>query len=141
MKQNELRLFNLVTWVDEDDPTNAILTVVGNNYPNEMWVEWEWADGLKDSTDCDMGSLKPIELTEDWLVKFGFIGQVRNQDSPNNRFMVWQLNILTYNTNHGWWYLGMQLQCEVKYVHQLQNLWFALTGEELTAEPARIPQL
>lgn len=48
--------------------------------------------------------LKPIPLTEEWLSRFGL------NDNQHTRITIPR---------------------NIKYVHQLQNLFFALTGEEL----------
>ena len=72
----------------------------------------------------------PIPLAEEWLLKLGF------EDDENGWFikenppliMSWNQNDKTircfgYSFSH------------IYYVHQLQNLYFALTGEELTLNP------
>ncbi len=71
---------------------------------------------------------QPIPLTEEWLVKFGGVkGQY-----------VWRLNDMCLDQmqrskeyflsiNEGEYIEGIP----IKYVHSLQNLYFALTGEEL----------
>lgn len=68
--------------------------------------------------------INPILLTEEWLIRFGFkkCGElyIKNQieiwyNEPTKRFYHTEQNI-GVNTN---------------YVHQLQNLYFALTWEEL----------
>ena len=82
----------------------------------------------------------PVEITEQWLMDYHFEPELKNADSPNNRFMVYTKYPLTYNTNHGWWYESRQLKIQPKYIHKLQNLWYELTGEELTSEPARTSQ-
>jgi len=85
--------------------------------------------------------LDPIPLTEEWLLKFGFetdsitfgvfinalrlrLFQIERSNSYNdnkNKFTV-----TVYQS-------GRSIEiCRVRYVHQLQNLYFALTGEELT---------
>jgi len=92
--------------------------------------------------DCE-----PIPLTEEWLEKFGFnktelangnkfnvlINQssgfstyliIYNKGSVSNPVFVFVLK--TYNSNH-----VMTLPNIESYVHSLQNLYFALTGEEL----------
>lgn len=71
---------------------------------------------------------KPITLTEEWLLKFGFTqceneywyekgffgisheGCVNLQGRGNNEFVA---------------------EAVIKYVHQLQNIYYALTGSEL----------
>ena len=71
----------------------------------------------------------PITLTEEWLLKFGFemdkggIFWINNKWgfhgylTPDNIFCI-----IGYSEKH----------LNIKYVHQLQNIYFALTGEELT---------
>jgi len=74
---------------------------------------------------------KPIPLNEEWLVKFGF-------EKDKSAFIYGYYAL--YN-NEIYWSGGVYSACdsisniEIKYVHQLQNLIFALTGEELTLKP------
>jgi hypothetical protein len=104
LKATELRCGNLIHRYDKIVYTNiGILTKIQN------------------------GSViyKPIPLTEDILVKLGF-------ETPKG--------IISFNKNKLSIYLGGRtyynswaiLEESPKYVHQLQNLFFSLTGEELT---------
>lgn len=78
--------------------------------------------------DC----LKPIPLTEEWLLKFGF--ERTDQEDNSNDDWIWLFyqkdkiyidgSDLTIETASG-------IVIKIEYVHQLQNLYFALTGEEL----------
>lgn len=79
--------------------------------------------------------INPIPLTEEWLVKFG-VEELLNQD-------VYRVNYVNYHkgTNCFSYCLGYyhddqgyvdNIFKDVNHVHQLQNLYFALTGEELT---------
>lgn len=87
--------------------------------------------------------IEPIPLNEDWLVRFGFekdintswfrIGYFAEMEDVSNRM------IIGYNTvsNRLGCYQegdanGIFAQKTFQYVHQLQNLYFALTGTELT---------
>jgi len=72
--------------------------------------------------------LKPIPISEEWLIKFGFVLVVKQGNQ--GEFRVYQLNEITYNTNHGWWWKH-HLTVQPKYIHELQNLFFAITGTEL----------
>ena len=74
---------------------------------------------------------KPIPLTEEWLVKFGF--------KFDGHCSFWKSDIeLTKDTGEEYYSVfnthGNSLNRDgiVEHVHQLQNLYFALTGEELT---------
>ena len=81
----------------------------------------------------------PIPLTEEWFVKFLF-EKDNNNDYFFKGFHLEDRNIDTFlpvekilelKDNFGCWYVGAYLR-ELKHVHQLQNLYFALTSKELT---------
>lgn len=80
--------------------------------------------------------LHPIPLTEEWLVKFGF---ERTEDEIHGE-ITWdyQRDIDSHECWAEWnergQLEGVIVDCVnrlIKYVHELQNLYFALTGEEL----------
>ena len=73
---------------------------------------------------------KPVPITEDWLLKFGFELRGIYYHFPNSYFKLEQYK----NKNAYWLRSGTEdLDCtRINYVHQLQNLYFALTGKELT---------
>ncbi len=66
--------------------------------------------------------LKPIQLTEEWLLKFNWNGY--NPLHFNRNFEIDKQGRLYCNGD----YKGVN----VNYIHQLQNLYFALTQTELT---------
>lgn len=70
--------------------------------------------------------IKPIKLTEEWLIKFGFEVALNGLwDVTENYSMRLEMdNYVRCSTE------PISL-IEIKYVHQLQNLYFALTGKEL----------
>lgn len=71
-----------------------------------------------------------IPLTEEWLVKFGF--EKREDDFYKYPlcidFIYSNLSVLIYDGRNYF----VDSHDKIKYVHQLQNLYFALTGEELS---------
>jgi hypothetical protein len=77
------------------------------------------------------GYYDPIPLTEEWLIKFGF-------DEITPKYYVLNIDENTsftyyYTFSGGVWHFEFEgISIKIKYVHQLQNLYFALTGEELT---------
>lgn len=87
------------------------------------------------------GTFTRIPLTEEWLLKFGF------EDNSYARFYKYVDNEFyitvsfkdyahTQLSEHPVEVNDYSLPLDCKYVHQLQNLYFALTGKELTiAEP------
>jgi hypothetical protein len=71
---------------------------------------------------------KPIPLTEDWLVRLGF----RYYKETNGYAYRIHFRIQFVKSENGFMaYIDNTEWHELKYVHQLQNLYFALTGEEL----------
>lgn len=89
-------------------------------------------DLLDVETFLKHGSFKPIPLTEEWLRKFGF-GKCDEHECGHNTHEV-------FGFYYDWHFKRFYLEAEtdrvrvphIKYVHTLQNLYFALTGEELT---------
>lgn len=83
-----------------------------------------------------------IPLTEEWLSKFELEHVEVRGRWIKDKFVIWKQRYLDplsiFEENK--FYLQMvdfhgdifTLHLEIKYVHQLQNLYFALTGEELT---------
>jgi hypothetical protein len=117
MKATELRIGNWVRWNYEESSE-------GNVYPVEYGYE---LDDIKNNPNI----VNPIPLTEEWLLKFGF----------NKVSDIWEFwknsgwDLRQHKLENKWWlfYNGQDLDCvRIDYVHQLQNLYFALTGEELT---------
>lgn len=142
MKANELRIGNLITinnsvyWTKLRD-IPLIVTHIGQT----MNIKGETSHSVgcehinqKPNTYYETYSqfienIKPIQLTEEWLLRFGFDLVVK--EGNQGKFRVYQLNEITYNTNNGWWWKH-HLTVQPKYIHELQNLYFALAGTELT---------
>jgi hypothetical protein len=117
MKANELRIGNYL----QDNVTKTTVKVVElskdciSTYVIDR-SKYPLKDGWK---------LEPIPLTEEWLLRFGFEKRsiIKQNDSYYlNGKVVWA-------TENGFRYF--QNRDIIKYVHQLQNIYFALTGEEL----------
>jgi len=81
----------------------------------------------------------PIPLDEEWLLKFGmeyydgfsnqrFIRLNKHEFDSSKLTYSHTENLLRFNNGED---KGTSLIPYVKYVHQLQNLYYALTGEEL----------
>lgn len=74
--------------------------------------------------------IEPIQLTEEWLIKFGF---KRNERIGSfDTYIVLMKESLSVNNKMGMYFKNQRVPNNIKYVHQLQNLYYALTGEELT---------
>lgn len=116
MKVNELRIGSVV---GDFIGTAGVVDSI-ELYP----LSFEYYISFKDSSYCDLEDLQPIPLTEQWLLKFGF-------ESSRCKFW-WNLGkFLLKNRNTYFGFIGSEIIAKIEYVHQLQNLYFALTGEEL----------
>ena len=70
-------------------------------------------------------AIRPIPLTEEWLLKFGFYHREFSFDK-GSFYLIKRVGKKEYL------YQAHTKRFQVKYVHQLQNLYFALTQRELT---------
>lgn len=112
MKANELRIGNWYHWHSE-----------GKYY--------EYQVAAKDFSNRNHENFEPIPLTEEWLLKMGF-EDVNFKGTYGFQFLDMCLSIYK---SYGVWRIVFEKadrMLKIKYVHQLQNLYFALTGQELT---------
>jgi hypothetical protein len=106
MKVNELRIGNYI--LDGGDVEEVTYRVI------EMLV--------KNQAEFD-----PIPLTEEWLVRFDGRKTIV-EDYPIYFVNPFDIEFYGYESVV---LIGERAEVKVKYVHQLQNLYFALTGKEL----------
>ena len=133
MKANELRIGNIVTHDDYSGEIFEVISILPNpDMRNSYMIDTR---GGKNGTWVnDISLVNPVPLTIKWLLKFGFIQDLEEdvsyyayaENCPYDRI---EFNYLrdcwVLRDNEGMYYEGPQ------YVHQLQNLYFAMTGEEL----------
>ena len=114
MKASELRIGNYI--LDNDDNVNEV---------DSDLIHYI------DCCDNNESGFEPIPLTEEWLVKFGVL---EGFGIGLYHININDINILMIDLKGGFADIGdeVTLKYNIKYVHQLQNLYFALTGEELT---------
>jgi hypothetical protein len=116
---------------------------IGNWYKGDCLAQQYWqitAQEILDFYDDPIDDyFQPIEITKEWLLKLGF--------EYNNNYDNYVIRARDYYNSVGWndedceWYYnndrsdaGCYYITDIKYVHQLQNLYFALTQEELQYE-------
>ena len=123
MKANELRIGNYLE-IDQ--------------YPNDRVIVQ--IEKGADIDQCLKLNPKPIPLTEEWLLKFGF-EFLSNELGVNFYQIQVGIDFIVFSKEGHWsissgksaWYMDRNFKSP-KYAHQLQNLYFALTGKELTYE-------
>lgn len=130
MKASEVRIGNII----ESFNTN------GN--PNE-WIEWKinyaWQiEEVEYAEEIKKEWFRGIPLTEEWLLKFGFKSVGKLHPTYKFKHLIIEASLM-----HDHYILrqiinkddSLALNQNLRYVHQLQNLFFCLTGEELTIKP------
>jgi hypothetical protein len=110
----DLRIGNLIYW-NIPEKQNVPHEVVGIVKGKPQTIPISLGESIED--------YQPIPLTEEWLLRFGFI---------NNELSA-QPNVYVFH-NCSIYVRGMSGAVhprDVQYVHQLQNLYHSLTGQEL----------
>ena len=130
LKANELRLGNIF---DADMALNAekILSVTSGR----ITAIFEYGVSFKDKTVFPLELIKPIVITEDILLQFGF--ELCNEAKITKRYNHDINPFIEMISQNDWMSSKVivaqrsELLATIHYVHQLQNLYFALTGQEL----------
>jgi hypothetical protein len=127
MKATELRIGNLV------DLGNRIAKIIEIAHLACVVVDLEETQDTME----DYERVKGIPLTQEWLLKFGFekVNSELTNIAPLNLPCTFNLPNTPFSFCQGKLILktGTGDFCvNTEYVHQLQNLYFALTSEELT---------
>ena len=128
MDTSELRRGNFIKGCNDliGTVTNINHSTVRYNVDNEL-------ENVLDNAE----DIKPIPLTEDWLVKLGFKKRLQCYDVRVSEFkrLGLGLNGARYyygvdGMSNGHQYYSNMIEY-IGFVHQLQNLYFALTQKEL----------
>lgn len=145
----ELRIGNILQSRDKDGDGSIIVvkefSLGGiNPFVSQAGYEYEYSYEKTDYYDWFWGA--PIELSTEWLEKLGFIKEESSDDEERE---IWSYQIanqvsLYYDKAHDEdqpWYIAsfdnnnlyqQGFWNQPKYVHQVQNLVWSLSGEELT---------
>ena len=141
MKVSELRLGNLVKINDRG--CDCIYRVTGISETDIDAQCINRCDPFKDVYNEPIENVTPSPLTEEWLVRFGLYQSknkwgntfhLMNEDGITADFTVehWT-NTKESSPYKNYWLIDkLGKPRQYYHVHQLQNLYFALCGEELT---------
>ena len=119
----ELRIGNLVLLYNDE----CAITEIGykeSHLESEHFV-----------TTAIFDIVDPIPITPEWLERMGIYWDIYWQGRTDGNWVI------TEGNEHGNWRIAYGkrrndiIMWNLKYVHQLQNLYFALTGTELTIHP------
>jgi len=149
IQSNELRIGNYVIFSED-----STILMVGEISEKGLVVQNE-----EETTWIEIENFDPIPLTEGILLKCGFEVEksadiyeydIYSIQISNNRSLCYCKHPLKNSTtgekttDDAWWFddyfgpsftnFGDDFWCKIKHLHQLQNLYYALTGEELNIE-------
>jgi hypothetical protein len=135
MNANELRIGNLIQKNDE------ICEVSSIHSDSTIRI---FNDDKTDTFGCfALRIFNPIPLTEEWLLKLGFTKDnygcfylSRIDENENNLWLKTQENNIGVALNMFHLERKETYLNNVEFVHQLQNLYFALTAKELVVSDA-----
>lgn len=133
MEAHELMIGNYITqYLGMDDD--------GSHYKEQQitGIKYEYSDIhiRLDQTDTwhHNGNFEPIPLTEDWLIKLGF----KNTDT-GFEMKMWRGHTMSLIIVRNKYAIvacsgpfGLTHSAHLNYIHQLQNIFYCLTGEQLT---------
>lgn len=134
MKAKELRIGNLVMLMSKEPviiPLKPVIVSSVSWQKMNVYLEFDMPKYQQNPIEVYTKELGPIPLTEEWLVKFGFV-------ADGNNFVLYLSDYSDLTFSDGKMYLTSGQFSEMTetvpcdYVHQLQNIYFALTGDELT---------
>ena len=137
MKSTELRIGNYIKLMLNHEDYKTIQVTI---------------DDLS-SIELNQGIYEPLELTEEWILKFGFQkhGESRYGVKYVHPMADWGFTIETH-FDKGKWFFGheyydsgdeewdyhtLNFCFDLEYVHQLQNLFHAITNEEISYDTRR----
>lgn len=125
MDVKELRIGN---WIEEYFVNSVVISVTSEHYGDGQIrlahsVE-NYPRNIVQARVCN-----PIPLTKEWFENFGF--KYYKGNSRGYYVMRYGNRVKFRFIKHHDCYMIDGHNAKIKYVHQLQNLYFALTGEEL----------
>ena len=148
MKASELRIGNYLFDSIEDIGVIQVTEIknMTDNRIGNMSISYYGVNGgyitaslEENSTDNEAEDymIQPIPLTEEWLLKLGFneyidFGCKTGVFDYINLDFSYSMKTKKITIMHNGNNMSHVLKKEVIYVHQLQNLYYALNGEELT---------
>lgn len=127
MKANELRVGNLVD-------SYYICEVVTIHAGGGLRVRQLGFSGAAD--DTGIRKVRPIPLTEEWLLRFGAELIESGYDEGDVCIYKYSRFRLIWKASYNYWYVtestSEEYLTKIEFVHEWQNFVFAMNGEELT---------
>lgn len=126
MKSTELRIGNLVRYTGLGGDINA---------PVEVYTLSPGFISTNGKLSLPEKRFEGIPASEGWLIRMGFY--LNKQSTYKKQYDHVTFSQIGYDWDlaTGWWFRFNGSYIDIQHVHSLQNIFFALTGEELTITP------
>jgi hypothetical protein len=129
IKHNELRIGNVIMYEEAsfDINSESVKSI------SQLKVTAVKSLPTKEKGEQFYKDIKPVPLDKKWLLKFGF-------EIYKYRANTFGLNGYSFDLDKMSLHNDLPADCnkineiDLKYIHQLQNLYFALTGNDLIYE-------
>lgn len=119
MNAKDFRIGNLITRQDLGTGEPRIETIL------ELRKDKVFTSGPV-TVICNYEDINPIPLTDEWLINLGYDADCDISENPmhfrKDGHLIWKPAGIFYDDLY---------RIELKYVHQLQNLYFAIKQQEL----------
>jgi hypothetical protein len=136
MKASELRIGNYATIENGVWPTMKGIPLIVNGTRCYKDNDFPASTGDVNLNEGEYNQfdefIRPVPLTEEWLLKFGFELQLRGTIKDYLKFNSDGVSEMLISSINGTEWTTYGVRYKIQYVHQLQNLYYALTGQELT---------
>jgi hypothetical protein len=140
MQASELRIGNLVDFVNRTNPLHRplytpLIVMEVTQIDIKCYPYDQSLHKVLRYNSLWLADVEPIPITDEWLVRFGF-ERIGNPNHTPNWIWVKDGNRWVYQKfKDGSFKLIPYKLTGTPSIHQLQNLYFALTGTELTLKP------
>ena len=129
IKAEELRVGNWYTSTKWQHPVMCQLSDIAEIHHRLEGAEEKYANVDE--------IFQPIPLTEEWLLSFGFCGEINPRGRCGNFYLDYNAEsgchgMVIWYQQGSWCFSYHNRMMNVKYVHQLQSLYFLLNNKELT---------
>ncbi len=130
MDPKEVRICNLVNYNDGEYGFDDYVVIIE---PHEIHTYRTIAERIKNA------EFHPIPITPEWLERLGFEKRISPKGHENwvmysqhhFAFVLREITPFIGFTYHSY---GTDHSLQIDHIHQLQNLYHALTGQELTVK-------
>lgn len=120
IQANDLRVGNIVLYIYSGFSESSIIRI------NDIGNIAVWGSDSDGKYLINLKNIIPIQLTKEILLKCGF-----ELNLEKTLFIIKSCGLMLMDVKGLYYMANSLVKTDIKYLHQLQNLYYALTGVEL----------